>query len=113
MKKIIVLFAVCAMALCASSCIKQTPGLTLSPEYLTIKVGESKQLHPSILGDGIDIDDIKVINTPDGVCFMNERYQVQGLKPGTSRVGIGVPKDKDDVSKGMKYEAYTEVTVTE
>lgn len=113
MKKIIVFFALCAMALCASSCIKQAPGLTLSPEYLTIKVGESKQLHPAINGFGIELDDIKVINTPDGVCFMNERYQVEGLKPGTSRVGIGVPIDKDDVDKGMKYEAYTEVTVVE
>lgn len=113
MKKIIVFFAVCAMALCLTSCIKQAPGLALSPKYLTIKVGESKQLQPSILGEGINIDDIKVINTTDGVCFMNESFQVQGLKPGTSRVGIGVPKDKDDVSKGMRYEAYTEVTVTE
>lgn len=113
MKKIIVFLAVCAMALCATSCIKQAPGIALAPESVTLKVGESKQLHPSIFGEGIEIDDIKVINSVEGVCFMNDRYQVTGLKPGTSRVGIGVPKDKDDVSKGMKYEAYTVVTVTE
>lgn len=113
MKKIIVFFTVCAMALCASSCIKQAPGLALDPESVVIKVGETKQLHPTINGFGIELDDIKVINTPDGVCFMNELYQVQGLKPGTSRVGIGVPKDKDDVSKGMKFEVYSQVTVVE
>lgn len=113
MKKIIVFLAVCAMALCATSCIKQAPGLLLKPESITLKVGETKQLSPTILGFGIEIEDLKVINSTDGVCFLNNLYQVQGLKPGTSRVGVGVPKDKDDVSKGMKYSAYTVVTVTE
>lgn len=113
MKKIIVFFALCAMALCASSCIKQAPGLSLSPEYITIKVGESRKLTPSVHGFGIDYSDVRIINPSDGVCRMDDHYFVKGQIPGTSRVGIGVPIDKDDVDKGMKYEAYTEVTVVE
>lgn len=113
MKKIIVFLAVCAMALCATSCIKQAPGLTLTPASVTVKVGQSVQLHPGSVGEGINLSDLKVINDAEGICLFDNMYKVTGLKVGKSKVGVGILNDKDDLSKGLKYSAYTEVTVVE
>lgn len=90
MKKIIVFLAVCAMALCVTSCFKEKPGLTITPESVTLKVGQSVQLHPGTVGEGISFSDIKIINSEEGICFLDDRYIVTGLKVGTSRVGVGV-----------------------
>lgn len=112
MKKIIVFIVACAMALCASSC-RQAPGLLLQPESVTIKVGETTTLTAKIQGDGIEIDDIRIVNSKDGVCFLDSSYNLKGLKAGQSTVGIAIWKDKDDESKGFKYSAFTVVTVVE
>lgn len=113
MKKIIVFLAVCAMALCVTSCFKEKPGLTITPESVTLKVGQSVQLHPGTVGEGISFSDIKIINSEEGICFLDDRYIVTGLKVGTSRVGVGVLNDKNDFGKGLKYSAYTVVKVVE
>lgn len=113
MKKIIVFLAVCVMVLCSVSCTKQETALVLKPESVTIKVGESVRLTPTIEGEGINILDIIRINPADEVCYLDKSYMVTGLKTGTSRVGIGVLKDKNDETKGMSYSAYTTVTVVE
>lgn len=113
MKKIIVLLAVCAMALCATSCFKQEPGLTMTPTSVTVKVGESVQLHPGTVGEGISFSDIIRINPDDGICYFDNLYKVTGYSAGTTRVGIGILNVKDDLSKGFKYTAYTEVKVVE
>ncbi|MCQ2148490.1 MAG: hypothetical protein MJZ16_13400 [Bacteroidales bacterium] len=113
MKKIIFILALCAMALCVTSCFKETPGLTMTPESVTLKVGQSVQLHPGTVGEGINFSDIKIINTEDGICFLDKTYMVTGLKVGTSRVGVGILNDKDDFSKGLKYRAYGVVKVVE
>ncbi|MCQ2136857.1 MAG: hypothetical protein MJY67_08085 [Bacteroidales bacterium] len=113
MKKIFIFLAVCAMALCATSCFKQTPGLTLTPGSVTVKVGQSVQLHPGSEGEGINLMDLKIINTDEGVCLLDDRYMVTGLKVGKSSVGVGILNDKDDLSKGFKYTAYTQVKVVE
>lgn len=113
MKKIIALFAVCVMVLfCTTSC-KEESGLNLTPSSVTLKVGESVFLKPSIQGDDIEISDVMRINPEDGVCFLDEFYKLTGEKVGVSRVGIGVLKDKDDINKGLKYSAFTTVTVVE
>lgn len=113
MKKIIVFLTACAIALCAASCIKQTPGLTITPAEVTVKVGQSVQLHPGTEGEGISFSDIMVINDAEGICFFDNRYIVTGLKVGTARVGVGVLNDKNDLSKGFRYSAYTVVKVVE
>lgn len=113
MKKIIIFLAICAMALCTTSCFKQTPALTMTPASVTLKVGESKQLHPGSEGEGINLMDLKVINDAEGICFFDNRYIVTGIKPGTTKVGVAILNDKDDISKGFKYSAYTEVKVVE
>lgn len=112
MKKIIVFLAFCVAALCVSSCM-QAPGLTMTPASVTVKVGEAVQLHPGSVGEGIDWKDVVIINDPTGVCWLDSYYKVNGLKPGVAQVGVGVPNDPKDASKGMKYEAYTRVTVVE
>lgn len=113
MKKIIVFLAVCAMALCATSCIKQAPGLTMTPVSVTLKVGQSVQLHPGSVGEGINLSDLRIINNEEGICYLDSRYMVTGIKVGKSRVGVGILNDKDDPSKGLKFSAYTMVTVVE
>lgn len=60
MKRIIVFLAVCVMALCATSCIKQAPGLTMTPVSVTLKVGQSVQLHPGSVGEGINLSDLRI-----------------------------------------------------
>ena len=115
MKKIFVFLAVCAMALCAASCVKQTPCLTLSPKSVTLKVGESVQLYPGIEGEaeGLSFSEVLRINPDDFACFLDNAYIVTAYEVGTSRVGIGILNDKDDPSKGLKFSAYTTVTVVE
>lgn len=112
MKKIIVFLAFCVAALCVNSCM-QAPGLTMTPASVTVKVGESVQLHPGSVGEGIDWKDVVIINDPTGVCWFDNYYKVTGLKPGVTQVGVGVPNDPKDDSKGMKYTAFTQVRVTE
>ncbi|MCQ2160095.1 MAG: hypothetical protein MJY97_03290 [Bacteroidales bacterium] len=101
------------MALCVSSCFKEKPGLTITPESVTLKVAQSVQLHPGTVGEGISFSDIKIINSEEGICFLDDRYIVTGLKVGTSCVGVGVLNDNNDFSKGLKYSAYTVVKVVE
>lgn len=115
MKKIITFLAVCAIALCATSCLKQIPGLSIEPS-VDVKVGEKVQLHPTLEGeedDDLIFTNLRPINFEDGICVIDNGFCVTGLKPGTSRVGVGILNDKNDISKGFKYEAYTKVTVTE
>lgn len=113
MKKFITILAVSVMSLCLTSCFKQGTALTISPTSVTLKVGESVQLHPGMEGDGIQFSDIVRINPADGVCFLDSSYILRGLTPGNSRVGVGVLNDKNDLSKGYRYKAYTDVRVIE
>lgn len=115
MKKIITFLAVCVLALCATSCFKQTPGLSIESSVV-VKVGAKVQLHPTLEGEDADLTftNLRPINFNDGdICIIDNSFCVTGIKPGISRVGVGILNDKNDLSKGFKYEAYTSVTVTE
>ena len=108
MKKLFFI-ALAAVSLMMTSC--ETTCLTLSPSEATIRVGETITLQPGFRGDGIDINSIKIIMFDDGIVSCDRYYKVEGLKAGRTRVGIGVPNDINDLSKGYLYEVYSTITV--
>lgn len=113
MKKLIFLLLAITGLLGVSSCTQQ-PGLTLTPSEVTIKVGEKVQLQPGAVGEGIDIMKVVRIEPEDEIAYFDNYYNVVGLKEGTTRVGIGIPEDRDgDGKTTLEYEAYTVVHVVE
>lgn len=111
MKKLFFI-ALAAISLMMVSCT-QEPGLTLTPSQVTIKVGETFSLHPGTVGEGIDITSIKPMMEENDIVDYDRFYRVTGLKPGKAQVGICVLNDPDDPSKGLKYAAYSTITVVE
>lgn len=111
MKKLIIL---AIAALFAFSACMQAPGLIID-KAVTVKVGETVQLHPGTEGEGLKIEDIKKIAEPDYDKYViyDQYWRVTGVAPGKTRVGIAILKDPTKETSETLYEAWCEVTVVE
>lgn len=109
MKKIIFLALAAMFSLTAC---KQAPGLIID-KAVTLKVGETIQLHPGTEGEGIEINDIVKIADPDYAEYVDydQYWRLTGRKAGKTRVGIAILKDRDKETSETLYEAWCNVTV--
>ena len=101
-------------SLLISSCV-QAPGLAIEPSSITLKVGEQQQLHPTIIGEGLKIEDVKKMAEEgfDEFVEYDDYYRITGIKAGKTRVGICIfENSKSEASKTI-YEAWCTVTVVE
>jgi len=112
MRKLILLALAIVALLSAASCTQQQR-ITLTPSEVTIKVGESTQLHPGFDGEVPDSEYSQIVRIipEDGIVVFDKYYNVTGVKVGNTQVGVGVYNDPNDETKGFKYTAYTVVHV--